>query len=177
MVHGAQMEDRGTYLRACFHALDKNGFPPESIWPYLFDEVEGGPRWSAIPSTAAFRAAFDQRRPLAYHRITEAGYERVDAVKRAIAQERVVCFGTMLDDSWESYDGSTVLTVARPRHEIGGHAMVLAEYEGDEFRGPNSWGAGWGAEGWYRAEAELIAHPSSSDFWIVQSAPLYVEVP
>lgn len=173
--HGAQHEDLGTYLRAFFFAMNKFGFPPEEAWPYLFDEVEGGPRWSAMPSSDVFRLAFDQRRPLAYKRITEVGYDRVDAVKRAIMQERVVCWGARLDDRWYDFRGGYALDVAIPSRIVGGHAMVAAEYVGDEILGPNTWGGNWGEHGWYRCTADLVAHPSSGDFWIVESAPLFTE--
>lgn len=176
---GDEREDTGTYLRLILEMAEKLGFPPESLWPYSDDTSPGAPAFTK-PSDAAFRAAFDQRVPrgFAYHRIYETGYARVDAVKRAIAERHLVVFGTDVTEAFCSGDFDPTKPVDPPTSTdkiAGGHAMALAEYSGDAFGNPGSWGELFGVGGWVRFSADYIASPRSTDFWIVERAPLFSE--
>jgi len=53
-------EDSGCQIRDFFAAVLKLGFPPEELWPYSDSEAPGAQMFR-FPSTAAFRAAYDQR--------------------------------------------------------------------------------------------------------------------
>lgn len=179
-MHGAMEQWSGTYLRSFFEALNRMGFPAEKWWPYLFDEVSGKERWKAMPAGNAFRMAHDQKAPVEYRRIREAGYERVDAVKRALGRRKCVAFGTQVSREFcrGAYSDNYVADPPGPHDEIaGGHAMVLADFEpGDQFLGPNSWGDDWWLDGWFRMSADYIASPLSRDFWIVEHAPIFSEL-
>ena len=176
-IHGATLEDRGTYIRLFFEALNKFGFPPEEAWPYLFDTIKGKPRWATMPSTDAFRLAFDQKSPVAYRRIFETGTARVDAVKRAISNDRCVVFGTHITDDFVRSILDFTKPISPPESDepiAGGHAMVLCRYTANSIGGPNSWGETWGADGWFDMAPEYIAWDGSKDFWIVENSPKYV---
>lgn len=177
-MHNATGEDEGTYLRALFEALNRMGFPAEEHWPYRFDELDGKPRWSLMPPTNAFRMAQDQKAPVEYRKIRAAGYDRVEAVKRAIARRKCVAFGTTVSQDFVRGDFADD-DIADPPGAgdriAGGHAMVAAEYDGDFFQGPNSWGPRWWLDGWFRMSADYIASSLSRDFWIVEHAPIFSE--
>lgn len=163
--------DSGGYLRDFFRACNRFGFPPEELWPYS-DDLEGP--FTRLPSQRAIQAAYDQRSPTVYRRITSDGYERVDDIKRAIAAGYLVCFGTDVDDDFCNDEFDPEHPISPPGQNIaGGHAMVVAGYRGDSFLIPNSWGLDWGMFGWCNFSADYMAHPMTRDLWIVEHAPRY----
>lgn len=164
--------DGGTYLRLAFQSLNTFGFCPEDVWPYS----DTGDRWKTAPSKDAYRLAYDQRakvgRPVAYYRIYEDGFERVFAVKRALAAGYVVCFGTDVSDAFCAGDlGSGPISAPIGQSIAGGHAMCIVGYDGDTFTICNSWGPGFGDGGYCRFRADYIAWSKSRDFWFVEAAP------
>lgn len=160
--------DSGTYLRLFFQALLKFGFCRESVWPYS----DSDSLFSKMPSGAAFRAAFDQKNPTAYRRISETGADRLDAVKRAIAGGYAVCFGTDVDSAFVRNQLAEPLQP--PMGNIaGGHAMVVGGYDGDDFEIVNSWGTGFGNAGWCIFSGDYLTADCTRDLWILQTAPTY----
>jgi C1A family cysteine protease len=176
--HGATLIDGGTFLRTCFAALNKFGFPPEGLWPYDDEtDVVGGrrPAYARPPATAALVNAMDRRAPTSYRRITTEGRSRIDDVKRALGAGHLVCFGTNVSSRFVADElGDVVVDPPSASDAIaGGHAMALAGHVGDVFDVVNSWGAGWGDHGWARLSADYVAWDRSRDFWIVESAPAF----
>lgn len=172
--HGAELKDEGTYIRACFGALRKFGFPTEAQWPYN-PAHDGRPMFTCHPPVRVFWDAADQRSPLAYYRITAVGEARVRVVKQAIASGYCVAFGTLVTQAF--VEGTTRGFVGLPGPQdtiVGGHAMTLAAYDERGFSGPNSWGEQWGDRGWFHFKSEVIAWEKSSDFWIVENVPKFL---
>jgi C1A family cysteine protease len=174
--HGDQLRDEGTWIRACFGALRKFGFPTEDVWPYD-DNYEGVSKYKCMPPVAAFWRAADQRSPVAYYRITAAGEARVVECKRAIAAGYTIAWGTLVTQAFCDGDyGSQYVGLPQQGDPVvGGHAMLLAAYDERGFSGPNSWGEGWGDRGWFHFKPEVIAWPESDDFWICENVPKFLE--
>jgi C1A family cysteine protease len=174
--HGAQHVDQGTFLRACFSALGKFGFPPETDWPYEDRDAHGATMWDAMPPVLAFWKAADQRSPVAYYRITATGQDRIYGVKRAIAAGHCVAFGTLVTESFCNGDHTGFVGLPEAGDPIaGGHAMCLAKYDERGFSGPQSWGESWGDRGWFHFKPEVIAWNESTDFWIAENVPKFLE--
>lgn len=154
----------GTFVRSAFDAVARFGFPPEDAWPY--SDSPSGP-YRTRPSMEAFREGYDRIAPLDYTPILAEGAERVDLVKRCLASGRPVVFGTAVSDDFCDNVG-----VDRPLDPpVGGpiaglHALTLTSYVGDVFRGPNSWGDGWGQRGWFQMTADYLAWSETSDLWM-----------
>jgi hypothetical protein len=166
--------DSGTHLRAFFAAVNKFGFPSEELWPYSDEQSGAAPMFTRMPSSAAFRVAFDQRSPTVYRRIFDEGAMRLVTVRRAIAAGHVVCFGTEV--SQDFVDGRLGSEPLRPpSQDVGGHAMCVAEYDGNTFGVVNSWGRTFGHNGWCTFSDDYIAWSGSRDFWIVENSPRYSE--
>lgn len=182
LLHGARDEDQGTHIRLFFEACAKAGFTTEEAWPYLMDFVEGVERWRATPDDDARRIAADAlgRVGVNYHRVTEQGPARMDAICRAVSQKRWLVGGFQVS-----------VDFARNRHAIGdyldpplnmpiagGHALAICEYDALGVRGPNSWDDEgdvrfWGERGWFRFGWDYVVDPRFAwDFWIVEAAPL-----
>ena len=177
-THHETANDSGTWLRAVFECLNKFGFCPESLWPY----EDGNPgRFQRVPNMAAVRAAFDQHAPTQYRRIYETGYERVEVIKRAIMAQHLVCFGTQVTqafcDDRGANNGNPIDPPANGAPLAGGHAMCVGEYTEKDAGIVNSWGRGFGQDGWFRMSWDYIVWNRTADLWIVESAPRFSEVP
>lgn len=194
--HGAQDVDIGTHLRSCFAAVQKFGIPPEAIWPYSDSRAPAvlvggvGGEWvpasgaasapfARMPGGNAIRLAFDQHAPTTYNRIDDPGYDRVDAMKRAISSGYAVAFGTVIGRGFRdnAFDASTPLDPPPASEAVGGHAMVAIGYDGDAFEIVNSWGTGWGAEGYALLSSEYLAWEETRDLWVVERAPFFSSSP
>jgi hypothetical protein len=178
-MHDAVAIWGGTYIRAMCEALNRQGLPAEQFWPYLFDEVDGVERWRAMPSGKAHQMAHDQKQVLVYRRIREAGYDRVDAVKRALARRKGVAWGTQVTREFVRgrFSDNHVADPPVPGDDVaGGHAMALDFFEGDEFEGWQSYGPEYWLDGRYRVSADYLASSLSRDFWIVEQAPIFSEL-
>jgi hypothetical protein len=57
-----------------------------------------------------------------------------------------------------------VLEPLNGRDNEGGHATVLLGYVAGLFVGENSWGRGWGDDGFYRMHPDVIAD-DAHDVW------------
>lgn len=173
--------DSGTYLRAIFEVTNKFGFCPESAWEYDDNPNPETGRFTRMPGMRAMRAAYDQRSPTEYRRIYETGDDRLTIIKRALANRQLVVFGTDVTEDFceNNFDpGATIKPPGDAARMAGGHAMAIAGYEeiGNTtvFEIPNSWGEGWGEQGWCRFDGSYLTHPMSRDFWIVKSAPNFL---
>lgn len=173
-THKMQHFDSGTFLRTAFGTLNKFGFAPETAWAYDLA------RFAVMPPFNTFRLAYDQSsgaRPTVYWRIHSRGDERLVAVKSALAKGYPVAFGTLVTRSF--VEGKNVEEpVAEPTEAsdiVGGHAMVIGGHGPGYFHVLNSWGEDWGTDGWCQLSEEYIAGDVTTDLWVAQHAPNYVE--
>lgn len=81
----------------------------------------------------------------------------IDAIKENISQNVPVVFGARLADNFMSHNSDEVISSATSYDNVGQHAyhaMIIAGY--DDAKGPNgalrcinSWGTGWGGNGYF----------------------------
>jgi len=189
-THHATRMDNGTFIRNAFDAINKVGFPSESAWPYsdtksparlvdgswIDDISRDDAPFQKMPRDAAVQAAHPNRSPTVYRRIGSIGARRVLDCKRAIADGRLVVFGTdvSMDFVNAEFDPAEDLMPPRDREDIaGGHAMVLCGYDGDRFRVCNSWGSDFGMNGFVFHASEYVE--AYHDLWVVDHAPVVGE--
>jgi hypothetical protein len=153
-------QDTGTYISLACDCLRLFGVCTEEAWPFdpgrVFD----------APSIMSMREAYDHKIS-AYYRIQSTGQERVDSVIAALRSRHPVVYGTDVGDNWIQYRAGQVLQ--RPDVSQGAHATHLVGWEDARgvFIGENSWGRDWGEDGYYLIAPEVIAAPTSLDFWVV----------
>lgn len=180
-IHHDQFNDSGTYTRTMFQALNQFGFCRERYWPYdddNADKSDGPAKFKRMPGSAAIRAAFDQKSPTVYSRISSTGYDRIDAIKRAVAAGFIVCFGTDVSNNFCN-DVGTASVIGPPNNLsiAGGHELCVYSYDAnDNFGIVNSWSTDWGMDGCCVFNADYLADPRTRDIWIVESAPNYSDV-
>lgn len=176
-------EDAGTYIRLVFQVLNHFGFPPESAWDYSDDSDPQTGKFAKMPSSEAFRRAFDQRLAaenggttvVKYSRIPGVGYERVDNVKRAHGDGRLVVFGTLVSNQFctdMSANGLKPIDPPTDGNYAGGHAMVTGGHDEKGADVLNSWSEEFGDGGWCKFSWDYIAWDQTTDLWIVERAPL-----
>jgi hypothetical protein len=172
---GTTQVDSGVYIRNLFDVIRKIGFCPETVWPYSDDDVT----YKILPGAGATRLAFDQLGSFGYYRISSTGGQRVADVRAAIAAEYTVVFGTQVSNKFAEYKRfSAPLEAPKPSETIlGGHALLVGGYDlvTDDFDIANSWGPEFGEDGWCKFQSSYIADPRSSDFWILETAPKFLE--
>lgn len=166
---GTTNEDAGAMIRTGIKCLAANGCCPENIWPYKVGNV------FTPPSKAALDAATPNK-AIAYRRI-----RGLNGLKTALASGHPVTFGFQVYASSESPGVSLSGIIPVPVRRgwfsrdrlLGGHAVLAVGYNDETnhiiFR--NSWGSGWGADGYGYLPYEFITHDElSDDYWVITKA-------
>lgn len=156
-------KDKGTFVSLAADALRRWGVCPESEWPFDETKLYIPPTWMAMRTAYLHKIS-------AWYKIYSKRQDRVDDVIIALRSGNPVVYGTMVDKQWFSYDGSTPINVLNGVVK-GGHATVLVGWDDDKslFIGENSWGTGWGIDGFYEMRPEVITSSDSSDFVVMTS--------
>jgi C1A family cysteine protease len=172
--------DTGAYLRKTMGAMVLFGVPPEEYWPYTDD----GEKFDKEPP--AFCYAFAQNyKTIQYYRHDPPGVlpgAVLERVKAHLAGGHPSMFGFTVYSSIELADKRGAIPFPGPSERIlGGHAVAAVGYDdrikiatassGGECMGAllirNSWGKGWGDNGYGWLPYEYILHGLAEDFWSV----------
>ncbi len=154
--------DSGAMLRDGIKTLAKQGVCPEPMWPYVISQ------FTKKPAASCYKNAAD-------HQITS--YERlltVDEMRACLAEGYPFVFGFTVYESFESATVARTGTVNMPKpgeKVLGGHAVVAVGYNDKQkrFIVRNSWGTGWGKQGYFTMPyAYLDNRKLSSDFWTIR---------
>jgi C1A family cysteine protease len=81
----------------------------------------------------------------------------IDAIKENVSQNVPVVFGARLADNFMAHNSDEVISSATSYDNVGQHAyhaMIIAGYDDNKgpngaFRCVNSWGTGWGGDGYF----------------------------
>lgn len=166
--------DNGAYLRSTMGAMTLFGIPPEEYWPYEIHKVDEEP--------PAFCYAFAQNyQAVSYYRLdlpSDSPQDTLDRIKAFIAGGLPSMFGfTVFDTLYSARNGE----IPFPQYGdviYGGHAVIAMGYDdGKKIRHPNgnettgalmirnSWGTGWGAEGYGWLPYDYVLHGLATDWW------------
>lgn len=139
--------DEGAYLSAACDVLRRWGVCTEDKWPFDVDKIKTPVSWKAMRQAKTHKIH-------AFYRI-EPGARVEDTISNLDVGNPVV-YGTAIGPEWDSYQDGEVL--GKPSRITGHHATVLLAYDRVRglFLGENSWGTGWGDEGFYRIDPRVI---------------------
>lgn len=165
-IEGTVAEDSGAYLRNTMKAIQRWGYPPESIWPYDIY------KFTRKPPKVVYEDALASKIDT-YSRVAQTEKH----VKACLAEGFPVVFGFTVYESFESELVAKTGKMIMPMHSetpVGGHAVLLVGYD-DELKVwivRNSWGVEWGDKGYFYMPYEYLLDPDlAADFWTVRYVP------
>jgi C1A family cysteine protease len=173
-----QTGDTGGYLRTTMGALALFGAPPEEYWPYAIDRFDAEP--------PAFCYAFAQNfQAMKYVRLDPEGKgkpEILSEIRKSLATGLPAMFGFTVYSSigQATRDGRIPFPDKGDRVE-GGHAIMAVGYDDRlEIRHPasdattkgaflirNSWGPGWGMDGYGWLPYDYVLKDLALDWWTI----------
>lgn len=151
-------KDDGSHIRDAMASLSALGVCEESAWPYDPAKVLIRPAWSA------FRKAFAHKISK-YYRITGKGQDRIDEIESALRACSPVAFGVNVYEQFRYYKSGPC---AMPGGKLlGSHAMLIVGFDSDRrvFFVRNSWGSGWGMNGYCEMPYDYLDAANANDFW------------
>lgn len=160
-------QDSGAQIRDGMKAVAQLGVCPETDWPYDIAT------FNVAPTPQDYTDALKDK-VLTY----QAPPQQLFPLKSVLAGGSPIVFGFTVYESFESQDvaSSGVVPMPDPKEQVvGGHAVVLVGYDDavDRFRVRNSWGTGWGQDGYFEMPYLYVTSPSlASDFWVVQKTSI-----
>lgn len=169
--------DTGAFLRTTMGAMVLFGVPPEEYWPYNIADFDLEPP----PFCYAFAQNFQAIR---YYRLDPPGTSRTELllrIKSNLAAGLPSMFGFTVYSSISQAGTSGKIPFPTPGDSIaGGHAVAAVGYDdgmkiinsgtgGLETTGAllirNSWGTGWGEQGYGWLPYEYVMKGLAEDWW------------
>jgi len=155
-------KDSGIYIRDGINALQSYGVCQEKNWPYIISQFK------SKPSLDSYSEATE-------HLITSA--ERLlslDDMLQCLSQGYPFTFGFNAYKSFESTEVAQTGILNMPKSgeaKKGGHAVLAVGFDNDSkrFKIRNSYGSGWGQNGYFTIPFEYLEDPSlSGDYWVIK---------
>jgi C1A family cysteine protease len=164
LLEGTVRYDSGAYIRDGIKATSRWGAPLESYWPYVIRKFANQPSISAQKDGA-------KRKVTLYEKITT-----LEGCIDALANGYTPIVGFLVYSSFmnRAVVNSGMMPYPNVNTEtlLGGHAVLLVGYDNatQRFIAKNSWGVGWGDNGYFYMPYQVIDNRDmSDDFWIIKS--------
>ncbi len=153
--------DAGAAISDGAHAVSTQGCADEALWPYDITKFADPPPANVVADGAK-------------HLVLQVQQVSQDlaSIKEVVASGLPIVIGFVVYPSFESAAVAKSGIVHLPGHHeqtIGGHCVVIVGYDDahKQFIMRNSWGTGWGQEGYFRMPYAYLTNPRlSSDFWM-----------
>lgn len=175
VLDGDVGEDGGGTIRNANKALNKNGVCTEDLWRYT------GEHLLLQPTDACYQEA-------APHAITAymAVNQDLTTIKQTLASGFPIQIGFDVYESFESDQANATGIIPLPdinsETYLGGHAVLIVGYAdqitvagqalSDVFIVRNSWGTGWGDQGYcYVPYAYFTDIWIAGDLWVINAVP------
>ena len=162
VVEGTVQSDSGAMIRDGIKTVAKQGVCTEDSWKYDISQ------FAVEPSASCYHEACDNL-VLSYQRVPQT----LTALKGCLANGFPVVFGFQVYASFESQEVAKSGVVPLPttgEQLLGGHAVLAVGYDDSttQFLVRNSWGSGWGQDGYFTMPYPYLTESNlSSDFWTV----------
>jgi C1A family cysteine protease len=166
-LEGTTASDSGAQIRDGIKTVARQGFCPESEWPY---DVGA---FATRPAERCYGDALKER-VSQYLRLTPATF----ALTTCLASGYPFVFGFSVYKSFESAKVAETGVAELPgpgERLVGGHAVVAVGYEqaAQRFLCRNSWGGRWGMAGYFTMPFQYLTDPMlAADFWTIRRVPV-----
>lgn len=164
--------DTGAYLRDTMKALVLFGVPPESYWAYDVSKYDEEP-------SAFLYSMANNYKSVKYYRLDPAGTPLptvLTNIKTQVAAGLPSMFGFTVYSSISNL--AEIPYPTRGDSVLGGHAICCVGYDDTKVIGAqkgallirNSWGKGWGNQGYGWLPYAYVTSGLASDFWTLVQA-------
>jgi C1A family cysteine protease len=163
VIEHSVQSDNGAQIRDGIKSVAKQGDCPESEWPYDIS------KFAVKPGPTCYKDALKYQ-ALQYQRVPQIANQ----LKGCLASGYPFVFGFSVYDSFESdvVAKTGVLGMPGPKEKLlGGHAVLAVGYDDSKqvFIVRNSWGAGWGQNGYFTMPyAYLTDSNLADDLWTIR---------
>jgi C1A family cysteine protease len=165
-IEGTISSDNGAQIRDGIKVVSTIGVPAETEWSYDPTKFADKPAPDQIWTDAKKNDATN------YFSIDNTD---INQLKTSLAAGFPWVFGITVYSSFESQAVAANGIVPLPQSSeavIGGHAIVGVGYDDSTglFKFRNSWGTGWGVNGYGYLPYQYVTNPKlASDFWTIRS--------
>jgi C1A family cysteine protease len=155
--------DSGAQIRDGIKSVNKQGVCPETEWPYDISKFTDKPGDQCYTDALAHRA-------VSYQRLVQS----LNQMKGCLASGYPFVFGFTVYESFETPEvaQSGHAPMPGPNEQVlGGHAVMAVGYDdaNNWFIVRNSWGTGWGMQGYFTLPYAYLLDPNlASDFWTIR---------
>ena len=162
-AEGTINEDAGAEIRSGIKAVNKMGFPDESLWPYIESKFKKRPAAAAYKNALLYKS-------VEYYRLNN---KNIIELKTCLASGFPFVFGFTVYNTIEQADtngGIIPLPTVNDKTD-GGHAVVCCGYDDSKkmFIIHNSWGTDVGDKGYYYMDYNYLTNTNlSDDFWTIR---------
>jgi C1A family cysteine protease len=162
-IEGTVSQDAGAQIRDGIKSVASQGACSEDLWPYDITKFADQPPADTYTNASK-------------HLVTSYQSVAQDAqqIKGCLASGYPVVFGFTVYSDFESQQVASTGVVNMPTSSetvVGGHAVLCVGYDDStsQFIVRNSWGNGWGLNGYFLFPYQyLLSSSLASDLWTVR---------
>ncbi len=163
VLEGHVNDDSGSQLRDGVKSIATLGVCDETLWPYNVSQ------FAQQPPPAVYTSALSNK-ALQYTRLNNTA---INELKTCLAGGNPFVFGFT---AYQSFEGDVVAKSgvlpmpAQSESVIGGHAVMAVGYDDQKsaFIVRNSWGNGWGLQGYFYMPYDYVTSTNlADDFWTI----------
>jgi C1A family cysteine protease len=163
VIEGDVNQDGGAMIHDGLSGLHKWGYCPETEWPFDPSKL------LTQPSPTAYLAAKGNEIGT-YANMDGAP---ADSFKLTLAHGRGIVFGFDVYTAFESDEVAKTGILHKPdvsEQLLGGHCVMLAGHDDTKqaFKVRNSYGTGWGLDGYFWMDYDYVFSQLASDFWVIK---------
>jgi len=155
--------DSGASIRDGIKSIAKQGVCPETEWQYNIKKFKSKPSSKCYTDALKFTA-------IKYVRVNQLSSD----IRSTLNAGYPIVFGFSVYSSFESREVANTGIVPMPSETeqcLGGHAVLMVGYDdsAQRFKVMNSWGVGWGQQGFFTIPYEYVLSPKlANDFWAIE---------
>jgi len=163
VIENTVSADAGAQIRDGMKSINKLGVCNETIWPYNIS------MFAKKPSATCYKTAL-QHQTLQYQRVNR----KLSQMKTCLAEGFPFVFGFTVYESFEGNEVAKTGKLNMPKTGevvVGGHAVLAVGYDDKlkRFIVRNSWGQGWGMQGYFTMPYTYLMEGNlSDDFWTIR---------
>jgi hypothetical protein len=172
LIEGTVDQDSGAEIRDGLKSINTFGVCDEHHWPYDPLQFRTKPPKKAYDEGKLAKAVTSARIDFSSDKTKS---DRTNHLKRSIQSGFPFVFGFVVYESFESDEVAKTGIMPMPKSDeqnLGGHAVCAVGFDDHKksFIVKNSWGHGWGLNGYFYMPYDYISDANmADDFWVIQT--------